>query len=179
MDIAKPIQPPRQLDPCDSALLAAFIGNAWDLFYDQNTGRAISTLLQFGLAWALRPVFDNTPDAFMVVAHALYFAGPLVLWLVLRLIEPQRLFSRLYLAVALALVFFTSEMVQGIGLWMIWFALLADPARSRGAKAVTTLLLAPVLAFTHPGIALLSVAVGAWGRPPVPPPPPLPRHLAA
>ena len=205
MDIAKPIQPPRQLDPCDAALLAAFIvvavlgtwqkcllvndgavyltaawlGNAWDLFYDQNTGRAISTLLQFGLAWALRPVFDNTPDAFMVVAHALYFAGPLVLWLVLRLIEPQRLFSRLYLAIALALVFFTSEMVQGIGLWMIWFALLADPARSRGAKAVTTLLLAPVLAFTHPGIALLSVAVGACGGTLILLRLPFPRHLAA
>ena len=133
------------------------------LLYDQNTGRAISTLLQFGPAWALRPVFANTPDAFMVVAHALYFAVPLVLWLILRLVEPQRLFSRLYLAIVLALVFFTSEMVQGIGLWMIWFALLADPARSRGPKAVATLLLAPVLAFTHPGIALLSVAVGACG----------------
>ena len=189
MEMARSIRPPKQLDLCDAALLAAFIvvaalgtwqrcllvndgavylaaawlGNAWDLFYDQNTGRAVSTLLQFGPAWALRPLFTNAPDAFMVAAHVLYFAVPLALWLVLRLIEPQRLFSRLYLAIVLALVFFTSEMVQGIGLWMIWLALVADPARSPSVKAVATVLLAPVLAFTHPGIALLSVAVGVCG----------------
>ena len=189
MEMTKSTQPPRRLDSSDAALLGAFIvvavlgtwqrcllvndgavylaaawlGNAWDLFYDQNTGRAVSTLLQFGPAWALRPLFTNAPDAFMVAAHALYFAVPLALWLVLRLIEPQRLFSRLYLAIVLALVFFTSEMVQGIGLWMVWLALFADPARSPGGKAVATVLLAPVLAFTHPGIALLSVTVGVCG----------------
>jgi len=189
MEIATSIRPPRRLEPCDAALLAAFIvvsvlgtwqrcllvndgvvylaaawlGNAWDLFYDQNTGRAVSTLLQFGPAWALRPVFANALDAFMVAAHALYFAVPLVLWLVLRLVEPQRLFSRLYLAIVLALVFFTSEMVQGIGLWMIWLALFADPARSRVVTAVATVVLAVVLALTHPGIALLSLMVGICG----------------
>jgi hypothetical protein len=189
MEMTKSTQPPRRLDSSDAALLGAFIvvavlgtwqrcllvndgavylaaawlGNAWDLFYDQNTGRAISTLLQFGPAWALRPLFTNASDAFMVAAHALYFAVPLVLWLVLRLVEPQRLFSRLYLAVVLALVFFTSEMVQGIGLWMIWLALFADPGRSRVVTAVATAVLAVALAFTHPGIALLSLMVGICG----------------
>jgi len=189
METTKSAQPPEPLDLCDAALLAAYLvvavlgtwqrcllvndgavylaaawlGNAWDLFYDQNTGRAVSTLLQFGPAWALRPVFANALDAFMVAAHALYFAVPLVLWLVLRLVEPQRLFSRLYLAIVLALVFFTSEMVQGIGLWMIWLALFADPARSRVVTAVATVVLAVVLALTHPGIALLSLMVGICG----------------
>ena len=188
MELTKPVEPSKQSTLCDAALLGAFIvvavlgtwqrcllvndgavyltaawlGNAWDLFYDQNTGRAVSTLLQFGLAWALRPLFDS-PSAFIVAAHALYFAVPLALWLVLRLVEPQRLFSRLYLAIVLALVFFTSEMVQGIGLWMIWFALFADPVRSRVVTAFATVVLAVVLAFTHPGIALLSLMVGLLG----------------
>jgi hypothetical protein len=189
MELTKPVEPSKQSTLCDAALLGAFIvvavlgtwqrcllvndgavyltaawlGNAWDLFYDQNTGRAVSTLLQFGAAWALRALFSDAPDAFMVAAHALYFAVPFVLWLVLRLVEPQRLYSRLYLAIVLALVFFTSEMVQGIGLWMIWLALFADPARSRIVTAIATVVLAVVLPFTHPGIALLSLMVGICG----------------
>ncbi len=202
--MTKSTQPPRRLDLCDAALLAAFavmailgtwqrcllvndgavylaaawLGNAWDLFYDQNTGRAVSTLLQFGPAWALRPVFGASSDAFMIAAHALYFAGPLVLWLILHLVEPQRIFSRLYLAVVLALVFFTSEMVQGIGLWMIWLALIADPARSQGAKIAATVAAAAILAFTHPAIALLSLAFGACGAVLILLRLPFPRHLA-
>src|SRR5690242_9988933 len=61
-------------------LTAAWLGNAWDLFFDQNTGRAVSTLSQFGLAWALRPLFGASSAAFIAVAHVLYFAGPLALW---------------------------------------------------------------------------------------------------
>ena len=85
MDSMRPTEPARRLDLPDAALLAAFaliavlgtwqkgllvndgavyltaawLGNAWDLFYSQNTGRAVSTLLQFGPAWAMRPLFGG------------------------------------------------------------------------------------------------------------------------
>lgn len=189
MDSTRPTEPSRRLDPSDAALLAAFVliavlgtlqkcllvndgavylaaawlGNAWDLFYSQNTGRLVSTLLQFGPAWLLRPLFGGNAVAFIVAAHALYFAVPLGLWLVLRAVEPQRIYSRLYVAIVLVLIQFTSEMVQGIGLWMIWLALVADPARSHWAKASASALMAAILALTHPGIALLSLAFGACG----------------
>lgn len=179
----------KRLDPCDAALLAAFVliavigtlqkcllvndaavylaaawlGNAWDLFYSQNTGRLVSTLLQFGPAWLLRPAFGGDAGAFMSTAHALYFAVPFGLWLIVRAVEPQRIYSRLYLAVVLVLIQFTSEMVQGIGLWTIWLALMADPARPPRSKAVASVLMAAILALTHPGVALLSLAFGACG----------------
>jgi hypothetical protein len=153
-------------------LAAAWLGNAWDLFFDQNTARAVSTFFQFGLAWAVRPLFGSASTAFMLVSHALYFAGPLVLWSVLRSVEPARIYSRLYLAVTLMMIYFTSEMVAGIGLWLIWLAIMADPFRSRRAKAAVTILVAPLLAFAHPGIALLSLlfavvggGLGIIGRP--------------
>ncbi len=73
-------------------LAAAWLGDAWDLFFNQNTGRAVSTLFQFGLGWALRPIFGFSSAAFVAVAHGLYFAGPLILWLILRAVEPQRVF---------------------------------------------------------------------------------------
>jgi len=189
MEITKSTQPARRLDGCEAALLAAFaviavlgtwqrcllvndgvvylaaawLGNAWELFFDQNTGRAVSTLLQFGLAWALRPAFGGWSDAFMVVAHALYFAGPLVLWLILRIVEPQRVYSRLYLAVVLMMIYFTSEMIVGMGLWLIWFAWLAEPARSSTAIVLATFLAALAIAFTHPAMALLSLVVALTG----------------
>ena len=94
----------------------------------------MSTFFQFGAAWALRPLFGASSDAFLIVAHLLYFAAPLGLWLILRLVEPQRLYSRLYLAVTLSLIYFTSEMVAGIGLWLIWLACLADAERSRRSE---------------------------------------------
>jgi hypothetical protein len=144
-------------------LAAAWLGNAWDLFFDQVAGRTVSTLLQFGGAWALRSTVDLSPAAFMIAAHLLYFAAPLVLWLVLRGVEPQRLYSRLYLASVLALVYFTSEMVVGIGLWMIWLALLADPMRSGRARTIATVLLAPAIVLTHPGVAVLSLAFALVG----------------
>src|SRR5258708_19805024 len=77
-------------------LAAAWLGNAWELFFDQNSGRAISTLLQFGLAWALRPAFGSSSDAFMVAAHAMYFAAPLLLCLILPTVDPPPVYSRLY-----------------------------------------------------------------------------------
>jgi hypothetical protein len=159
-------------------LAAAWLGDAWDLFFGQNTGRAVSTLFQFGPAWALRPLFDGSPAAFVVAAHALYFAGPLLLWLIVRMVELQRIYSRLYLAIAASLIFFTSEMVCGIGLWLIWLAWLADPSHTRLSTTIVTLLLAPAMALSHPGVAALSLsfaAVGglliAFGRP-------FPRRLA-
>ena len=153
-------------------LTAAWLGNAWDLFFDQNTARAVSTFFQFGLAWAVRPLFGEASTGFMLVAHALYFAGPLILWIVLRQVEPTRIYSRLYLAVTLMMVYFTSEMIAGMGLWLIWLAVVSDPLRSRRAKFLVTAGVTPLLAFTHPGIALLSLlfaviaaALGAIGRP--------------
>lgn len=153
-------------------LAAAWLGNAWDLFFDQNKGRVVSTAIIFGPAWALRASSGISPEAFMVAAHVLYFAGPLVLWLLLRAVEPQRLFSRLYLAVVLAMVYFPTEQISGIGIWMVWLALVTDPRRTTRQAAIATVLLGIVLAFTHPSIALMSMlylavgsALAAFGRP--------------
>jgi len=173
----------KALDPCDIALLAAFIlsaglgiwnncllfndgavllsvgwlGDAWDLYFNQIAGRAVSTFATFGPAWAARWMFDLSPGAYMALAHALYFAVPLGLWLVIRSIEPQRAFSRLFLATTLVLIYFPSELIVGIGLWMIWVALLADPARSIRQTTVATLGLGLVMAFTHPSTAAMSL----------------------
>jgi hypothetical protein len=144
-------------------LAAAWLGNAWDLFFDQNTARAVSTLFQFGAAWAFRPLFGGDSTAFIIAAHALYFAGPLVLWDILYTVESERVYSRLYLAITLMMIYFTSEMVAGIGLWLIWLAVMADPARSGRTRAALTVLAVPLLAFSHPGIALLSLLFAATG----------------
>ena len=165
MDWMRSTEPARRLDLSDATLLAAFgliavlgtwqkcllvndgavylaaawLGNAWDLFYSQNTGRAVfdPAAVRAGLGSCDR-CSAATPLPSSPSAHALYFAIPLALWLIVRAVEPQRMYSRLYLAIVLVLIQFTSEMVQGIGLWMIWLALMADPARSSRAKAVTT-----------------------------------------
>jgi len=76
----------------------------------------------------------------MTLTHVLYFAMPLALWLALRAVEPHRLFSRLYLASTLALIYFPTELVTGSGLWLIWMALIVDPASSTRQAAVATLL---------------------------------------
>lgn len=190
------MKPP--LDRCDAALLAAlawaavfgtwnqcllvndgavllsvgWLGDAWDLYFDQIAGRAVSTLLAFGPAWAARWAFGLSSDTYIILAHALYFATPLVLWLVLRTVEPHRIFSRLYLAIVLALIYFPSELIVGIGLWMIWAALVADPGRGPRQVAIVTLVLGLAIAFTHPSTALMSLlylvvggALAAFGRP--------------
>ena len=150
----------------DGAVLlsAGWLGDAWDLYLNQIAGRAVSTLLAFGPAWAMRWAFGLSSDAYMTLAHALYFATPLSLWLIIRAVEPQRFYSRLYLAAVLALVYFPSELIVGIGLWMIWAAWIADPTRSTRSVAAATLLLGLAIAFTHPSTALMSflyVVVGA------------------
>jgi hypothetical protein len=159
-------------------LTAAWLGDAWGLLYGQFPMRAVSTLVEFGPVWALHGVLPLSSDVFILAGHVLYFAGPLVLWLILRAVEPHRIFSRLYLAVTLAMVYFISEMIAGIGLWLIWLALLSDPARSPRARMAATLLITPLLVFTHPAIGLSSLTVafvGAvlllFGRP-------FPHHLA-
>ena len=159
-------------------LIAAWMGDAWDLFFNQVAGRSVSAFVQFGPAWALRAMFDPSPDQFMIAAHVFYFAGPLVLWLILRAVEPQRIYSRLYLAIVLVLIYFISEMLAGIGLWMIWLAVLADPARSRWAKVLATVLITPAIVFTHPAIAVLSLTFALVGGALILCKRPFPRHLA-
>lgn len=144
-------------------LTAAWLGDAWNLFFDQNTGRAVSTFMQFGLVWALRPVFGASSDAFMIAGHALYFAGPLILWAIVRLVEPHRAYSRLYLAAVLMMIYFTSEAVVGMGLWLIWFAWVGASGRSWPTIAVATVLFAVVIAFTHPAMMLVSLLVALVG----------------
>jgi hypothetical protein len=188
----------RRFEACDFALLAAFIamtvlgtwnralllndgayflsvgwlGDAWDLYFSQFVGRAIPLLFSFGPAWAFRWAFTPSAATYMTLAHLLYFAAPLCFWLAIRAVEPQRAFSRLYLATMLALVYFPSEVVIGAGLWTVWAALLADPARSRTQAVSMTLAFALILAFTHPAMALMSLiylavgsALAVLGRP--------------
>jgi hypothetical protein len=59
----------------------------------------------------------------------LYFAVPLVLWLMLRAIEAERLFSRLYLAIVLALIHFPDRRSPARRIW----ADLAGADRTRRA----------------------------------------------
>jgi len=198
MEMAKAASPARRLDRCDGALLAAFaivavlgtwngcllvndgavllsagwLGNAWDLYLDQIAGRAISTLLAFGPAWLARWALDLGPASYVAAAHALYFAVPLLLWAAIRSVEPQRLFSRLYLAMVLVLICFPTELIVGTGLWMVWAAVVADPARSMRQVVATTLVLGLAMAFTHPSLAAMSLlyavtggALLAFGRP--------------
>jgi hypothetical protein len=138
-------------------LTAGWLGDAWDLYVGQTPGRAAAILPLHGPAWWARAAFDLDSSAYMTLAHALYFAVPLVLWLMLRAIERDRLFSRFYLAIALALIYFPSELIFAIGLWLIWLVLVIDPARSRVDVALITLLLGAVMAFTHPALALMGV----------------------
>jgi MFS family permease len=161
----------------DGAVLISvgWLGDAWHLYFNQITGRAVSVLTLFGPAWAARAILGLSASAYMILAHALYFAVPLVLWLVLRIIERDRLFSRLYLAVVLVLMYFPSELIVGIGLWLIWLALVSDSARSTRSVVMATVLLGAVMAFTHPTLALMSLlyvvfglVLAALGRP-VPP----------
>jgi hypothetical protein len=187
-----------KLDRCDVALVAAFIldaglgtwnnclllndgaflvssgwlGDAWDLYFNQIAERSVSTLLLFGPAWAARWIFDLSSGAYIALAHVLYFGALLALWFAIRLVEPHRIFSRLYIAIALALAYFPTEYLVGVGLWMIWMAFLAGPTRSRKEIVVATACFAPALAFAHPVNAFMSLiylvvggALTASGRP--------------
>ncbi len=179
----------RRFELCDVALLAAFVivaligtwnralmindgaywltvtwlGDAWDLYFKQVIGREVSEFLAFGPAWAFRWAFDPSARTHIVVGHLLYFATPLCLWLVLRAVEPSRLFSRLYLAAMLALIYFPTEVMTASGLWMIWIALLAGAPRPARQVVVITLGFGLLLIFTHPAAAAMSLLYLATG----------------
>ena len=204
MELTRPTAPSRRVDGTDAALLAAYgviavlgtwqssllvndvavylvaawLGDAWDLALGQFPSRAVASLFTFGPAWAFRALFAPSSDVFIVAAHALCFAALLVPWLILRIVEPQRIYSRLYLAIVLVLAYFPSEIIVGTGLWMIWLALFADPTRSRATHVVATSVIAPALVLTHPGVALLSVAFAAIGGVLILSGRPFPRRLA-
>ena len=102
----------------------------------------------------------------------------LLLWAVLRVLEPNRLFSRLFLAMALALVYFLTELVIGAAFWMMWMAVVANPERSDRIVAIATVVLGAAMALSHPTTGLMSlvflIALGGLallGRP-------LPRRIA-
>ena len=153
-------------------LTAGWLGNSWDLYFSQDADRVVSMLLTYGPVRVVHWAFGLSTSGYIALAHVLYFAVPLVLWLMLRAIEAQRLFSRLYLAIVLALIYFPTEQITGIGIWMIWLALVTDPARTARQATIATALLGAVLGLTHPAIAMMSllylavgVALVAFGRP--------------
>jgi hypothetical protein len=157
-------------------LSVGWLGDAWDLYFNQLSERSVSTMVSFGPAWLARWAFGLSSGAYMALAHILYFAALLGLWLAIRLVEPHRAFSRLYLAFALALAYFPTELLVAVGFWTIWLAFIAEPTRSRSAIVVATACFAPALCFSHPITALMSLlylvvggALAVAGRP-------FPRH---
>src|SRR5690242_13251415 len=65
-------------------LLAGWLGDAWDLYFNQSASRGLSILAAFGPIWLLRWAFDLPSSIYVSLGHALYFAVPLVLWLLIR-----------------------------------------------------------------------------------------------
>jgi hypothetical protein len=144
-------------------LSAGWFGSIWDLYISQIASRAVAVFAMHGPAWLARAAFDLDAGAYLTLAHVLYFAVPLVLWWVLRAVERDRLFSRLYLALALAMIYFPAELIFGIGVWLIWLALVSNQARSTVGVVLATLLLGAVMAFTHPALALMGLFFVAAG----------------
>jgi len=142
---------------------ASWLGNAWDLYFRQVASRAVSTYLEFGPAQLVLRMAPLSASAFDRLVHVLYFAAPLALWFCLRTIEPHRVFSRLYLAVVLALLYFPSEGIVAVGVWLIWLALASDARRGVGQVAMATALLGVTLVFTHPALAVMTVLYGVVG----------------
>lgn len=143
----------------DGAIIiaAGWLGNFWDLYAGQIPDRAAAVLAMHGPAWWARATFDLDSTTYVVLAHALYFAVPLVLWLILRAVESERLFSRLYLAVVLPMLYFPTELIFGVGIWMIWLAWVSSPGRTTAHVALVTLLLGAVMAFSHAVLALMGL----------------------
>lgn len=144
-------------------LSAGWFGSLWDLYASQTPSRAVAVLAMHGPAWLARIVFALDAGAYLTLAHLLYFAVPLILWLTLRAVERDRLFSRLYLALALAMIYFPTELIFGVGLWLIWLALVSDPERSTAGVVLATLLLGAFIAFTHPALAMMGFFFVAAG----------------
>lgn len=143
----------------DGAIIiaAGWLGNFWDLYAGQIPDRAAAVLAMHGPAWWARAAFDLDSTTYVLLAHALYFAVPLGLWLVLRAVERERLFSRLYLAIVLPMLYFPTELIFGVGIWMIWLALVSDPRRTTANVALVTLPLGAVMAFSHAVLALMGL----------------------
>jgi len=145
-------------------LTTGWLGDAWDLYFSQVADRSVSLFLAYGPALLARWTFGLSANSYITVAHILYFTVPLLLWLVLRAIETRRIYSRLYLAVTLSMIYFPTEMIIGCGLWLIWLAIVAERTRTVGQATLATAVFGVALAFTHPSIALLGllyVAVAA------------------
>jgi hypothetical protein len=153
-------------------LAAGWLGDSWNLYFSQDADRVVSMLLTYGPAWVARAAFDLSSSTYIALAHVSYFAVPLGLWLLLRATETQRLFSRLYLAITLPMIYFPTEQIHGIGIWLIWLALVSDPVRPIRQAVTITVPLGIVLGLTHPSIAMMSllylavgIALTAVGRP--------------
>lgn len=142
----------------DAAILMSvgWLGDAWDLYLGQFSARALAVLLAYGPAWGARAAFDLGANTHMALAHALYFAMPLALWFIVRAVEPHRLYSRLYLAFTIVLIYFPTEVFTAAGLWTIWLAWTASPGRSNTSIGWATLILGIAIAFTHPAALLMS-----------------------
>ena len=193
-----PTWPPIRLDLCDAALLVAFavlvavytrqasllfadgavslaaawLFDFWDLLLAQVPTRAVGLMALYGPAWVLRWALGPAAETYVVVAHILYFGVPLLLWLVIRAVQSHPAFARLYLCLALMLVFYPSELIVGLGIWLVWAAIVAKPGRSRAAVVLVTAGFAVPLAFTHPATGLISLLymltgglLAAAGRP--------------
>ena len=61
------------------------------------------------------------------------------------------------------MIYFPTELIFGAGVWLIWLALVSDPARSTAGVVRATLLLGAVMAFTHPALALMGLFFVAAG----------------
>ena len=146
-----PTRPPTRLDLCDAALLVAFavlaavgirqtsllfadgavslaaawLFNFWDLLLAQVPTRAVGLMALYGPVWVLRWALSPAAETYVVAAHILYFGVPLVLWLVIRAVQSHPAFARLYLCLALMLVFYPSELIVGLGIWLVWAAIVA------------------------------------------------------
>lgn len=145
-------------------LTAGWLGNAWDLYFSQVADRSVSLFLTYGPALLARWAFGLSANSYITVAHILYFTVPLLFWLTLRAIETRRIYSRLYLAIMLSIIYFPTEMIIGCGLWLIWLAIVVERTRTVGQATLATVVFGGALAFTHPSIALLGllyVAVGS------------------
>jgi hypothetical protein len=138
-------------------LMPGWLGNAWDLYFNQMAERSVTVALGWGPAWFARWAFELSAPAYVAWAHILYFGVLLVLWFAVRQVEPNRIFSRLYLAFALTTDYYPHELIAGVGLWMMWVAVVSRPDLSRRATWIATACFALLLAFSHPIAAVMSV----------------------
>lgn len=153
-------------------LTAIWFGDPWGLYLSQIASRAVSTMLMFGPTWAVHSLIGLPAPVFLPVAHALYFCAPLVPWLLIRRFELHPALSRLFLAAALPLVYFLTEVTASMGLWLAWLAIAASPKRTPAEIALATVGFGIALVFSHPAALLMTVlylvvggALALSGRP--------------